>query len=69
MKEIAEKRGVSLEEFEKRFQSYMHGTLEEITERLRTYSKLGVEQFIFMFPEGKEIEQMKILSEEVIPKI
>ncbi|MCG3220640.1 MAG: LLM class flavin-dependent oxidoreductase [Candidatus Heimdallarchaeota archaeon] len=68
-KEIAEKRGVSLEEVEKRNQGSMHGTIEEITEWLKTYSKLGVEQFIFMFPHNKEIEQMKIMAKEVLPKL
>jgi alkanesulfonate monooxygenase SsuD/methylene tetrahydromethanopterin reductase-like flavin-dependent oxidoreductase (luciferase family) len=68
-KEIAEKRNFSLEEVEKRFQGSMHGTVEELIEWLKAYKKLGVEQFIFMFPEGKEMEQMKIMAEEIIPKI
>ncbi len=68
-KEIAEKRGVSLAEAEIRFQNYMHGTIEEIIERLRAYAKLGVEQFIFMFPESKEIEQLNIMAQEVLPKL
>jgi len=68
-KEVAEKRGFSPEEIEKRYEGSMHGTIEEIREWLKAYSKLGVEQFIFMFPQNKEIEQMKILVEEIIPKV
>ncbi|NPD88367.1 MAG: LLM class flavin-dependent oxidoreductase [Asgard group archaeon] len=68
-KEVAEKRGFSLEEIEKRYQGSMHGTIEEIIEWLKIYTKLGVEQFIFMFPQNKEIEQMKIMTQEVLPKL
>ena len=68
-KEVAEKRGFSKEEIEKRYEGSMHGTREEITEWLRAYEKLGAEHFIFMFPQDKEIEQMKILTEEIIPKL
>ncbi len=69
MNDIAEKRGFNQEEIEKRFEGSMHGTREEITEWLKAYNKLGAEHFIFMFPENKEIEQMKILTEEIIPKV
>ena len=68
-KEVAEKRGFTPEEIEKRYEGPMDGTIEEIREWLKSYSKLGVEQFIFMFPQNKEIEQMKILTEEIIPKV
>ncbi len=68
-KEVAEKRGFSQEEIEKRYEGSMHGTIEEIREWLKVYKKLGVEQFIFMFPMNKEIEQMKVMAEEIIPKI
>lgn len=68
-KEVAEKRGFSFKELEKRYKGSMHGTKEEMIEWLKAYTKLGVEQFIFMFPQNKEIEQMKIMSEEIIPKI
>jgi alkanesulfonate monooxygenase SsuD/methylene tetrahydromethanopterin reductase-like flavin-dependent oxidoreductase (luciferase family) len=68
-KELAEKRGFTIKEVEKRYQGSMHGTIEEIREWLKAYTKLGVEQFIFMFPQDKEIEQMKIMSKEIIPKL
>ncbi len=66
--EIAERRGFTQEEVEKRFEGSMHGTREEVIERLRAFEKLGAEHFIFMF-ESNEIEQMKILKEEIIPKL
>jgi len=69
MQEAADKRGITLEQLEKRYEGSMHGTIEEIREWLKSYSKLGVEHFIFMFPQDKEIEQMKILAEEIIPTV
>ncbi len=68
-KEVAEKRDFTPEQIEERYKGSMHGTIEEIIEWMKDYKKLGVEQFIFMFPMNKEIEQMKIMSEEIIPKI
>jgi len=68
-KEVAEKRSFTQEEIENRYKGSMHGTIEEIREWMKAYKKLGIEQFIFMFPMNKEIEQMKIMAEEIIPKI
>ncbi|UJG44055.1 MAG: LLM class flavin-dependent oxidoreductase [Candidatus Heimdallarchaeum endolithica] len=68
-KEIAEKRGFTLEELEKRYEGAMHGTIEEITSKIKEYRKLGVSHFIFMFPGNQEIEQMKLFSKEILPKL
>lgn len=68
-KEIAEKRGVTLEQLTKRYKGSMHGTIEEIIEWLKDYKKYGIENYIFMFPQNQEIEQMKMFQEEIMPKI
>ena len=68
-KEIAEKRGFTLEQLEKRYEGSMHGTIEEIIEWLSFYKKIGIDNYIFMFPQNKEKEQMKLFSEEIMPKI
>ncbi len=68
-KEMAEKRGVSYEDFIKRYDGALHGTPEEITEQLKQYIRLGLEDFIFMFPQGQEIESLKRFKEEILPKL
>ena len=68
-REIAEKRGFTLEQLTKRYEGSMHGTIEEIIEWLKDYKKCGIENYIFMFPQNKEIEQMKMFQEEIMPKI
>jgi alkanesulfonate monooxygenase SsuD/methylene tetrahydromethanopterin reductase-like flavin-dependent oxidoreductase (luciferase family) len=68
-KEIAEKRGFTLEQLTKRYEGSMHGTIEEIIEWLKDYTKYGIENYIFMFPQNKEIEQMKMFQKEIMPKI
>jgi alkanesulfonate monooxygenase SsuD/methylene tetrahydromethanopterin reductase-like flavin-dependent oxidoreductase (luciferase family) len=69
MKEVAEKRGFTQEELEKRYDGAMHGTAEEIVEWINSYQKLSAEHFIFMFPQNKEIEQMKLFHENILPKL
>ncbi len=69
MKEVGEKRGFTQEELEKRYEGAMHGTAEEIVEWINSYQKLSAEHFIFMFPQNKEIEQMKLFHENVLPKL
>ncbi|MHA1347163.1 MAG: LLM class flavin-dependent oxidoreductase [Candidatus Heimdallarchaeaceae archaeon] len=68
-KELAEKRGFTAEQLSKRYEGSMHGTIEEIIEWLKVYKKYGIENYIFMFPQNKEIEQMKMFQEEIMPKI
>ncbi len=68
-KMIAEKRGMSFEEVEQRMSRALHGTKDEIISRLKEYKRLGVTHFIFMFPQGQEIEHIKIFSEKIIPQI
>lgn len=68
-KETAEKRGFTLEEVENRYAGSLHGTLDEIKEKLSKYKKLGITHFVFMFPGDQEIKSMEIFSKEIIGKI
>lgn len=68
-KEISEKRGFTMQEVENRYSGSLHGTREEIITKLRAYIKLGITHFIFMFPQNKESESMKIMSADIIPKL
>jgi alkanesulfonate monooxygenase SsuD/methylene tetrahydromethanopterin reductase-like flavin-dependent oxidoreductase (luciferase family) len=45
------------------------GNPEECLEKLRSYRKIGVEHFIFDFPMAEQLEAMKILAEQVMPKV
>jgi len=69
MKKMAEERKISLEEMEKRIESALHGTSEEIVEKIRAYRKIGIEHMIFMFPHKQEVEQIKFFAENIASKI
>jgi hypothetical protein len=66
---VAERRGFTVDHVYERYSGSLHGTLPEIKERLTKYKKLGITDFIFMFPQNKEIESMEIFSKEVIGKL
>ncbi|MCY3410341.1 MAG: LLM class flavin-dependent oxidoreductase [Candidatus Heimdallarchaeota archaeon] len=68
-KEIMARRGFTWDELERRFDGSLHGTTEEIIDKLSKYIKLGIDHFIFMFPQNQEIESMRIFNESIIPKI
>lgn len=68
-REIAEKRGFTMEQLEKRFEGSLHGTPEEITYKLKQYRDLGINHFIFMFPQGQEVESIKLFDEKIISKL
>ncbi len=68
-KEMSEKRGMKYEDFVKRMEGTLHGTAEEIVEKLKAYKELGITHFIFMFPQNKEIESIELFSEKIIPKV
>ena len=69
MKKMAEERKISLEEMEKRMESALHGTAEEIVDKIRAYEKIGIEHMIFMFPHEQETEQLEYFAENILPKI
>ena len=58
-----------MEEIEKGMERALVGTKEEIVEKLRSYKSLNLDHFIIMFPYQKELEQMKIFKEEILPKV
>lgn len=66
---IADQRNMTLEEVSERYESSLHGTAEEIIEKLRAYIKVGISDFIFMFPQNQEVESMRLFNEYIIPKL
>lgn len=68
-KEICERRGFTMEQLEKRMEGALHGTAEEIVDKMKAYKELGITHFIFMFPQNQEIESMEIFADKIIPKV
>ncbi len=66
--ENAAKRGIGVDEYKKRVESSLWGTPEAILEKLRGFEELGVAHAILMLPHESEIDQIELLSSEVISK-
>ena len=66
LQEEADKRNISLEEYKKRIEGALIGTVETIIEKLNTYINLGVTHFIFMFPYEKELEYLEIFNSKIL---
>jgi len=45
------------------------GTPDEVRERLAAYQALGISQVIFLFPYGRERAMLRLLGEEVLPRL
>ena len=45
------------------------GTYEEIIEKIRRYSEIGVTEFIFYFPEAYKIKPIEEFAENVLPEL
>ena len=45
------------------------GTPAEVRERLEAYGALGVSQVMFLFPYRREREMVRVIAEEVLPKL
>ena len=69
LNETAEHMKISVDELEKRQANIIHGTPEEVVSKIKAYKKIGVEHLIFMFPQNKEVEQMKFFKEKIMSKI
>ncbi|MFW9990629.1 MAG: LLM class flavin-dependent oxidoreductase [Candidatus Odinarchaeota archaeon] len=69
MKEGAQQRNFSIEEYTKRLEGALVGTKEEITEKLAKYIKLGVTHFVFMFPAKEEPTYLRIFNDEIFPSV
>jgi alkanesulfonate monooxygenase SsuD/methylene tetrahydromethanopterin reductase-like flavin-dependent oxidoreductase (luciferase family) len=69
IKNAAEERKVPVEAVEENMKRALVGTKEEIIEKLKGYKDLNLDHFIIMFPYQKELEQMKIFNDEILPKV
>ena len=69
IKKSAEERKVPVEAVEEQMMRALVGTKDDIIEKMKEYKKLKLDHFIIMFPYQKELEQMRIFKEEILPKI
>jgi len=69
IKEGAEKRNISIEQYRKRISSALWGTPENLVEKLTAYRNLGVSHSIFMFPYEEEVKQIELFGRSVIPRL
>jgi alkanesulfonate monooxygenase SsuD/methylene tetrahydromethanopterin reductase-like flavin-dependent oxidoreductase (luciferase family) len=67
--ENAAKRGVSEEKYRERISSALWGTPKMMVERLRQYLSLGVSHVILMLPRGEELDQIKLIGQEVLSRL
>lgn len=67
MKEEANKRNISLEEYQKQVEGALIGTQDQIIEKLEKYPELGVTHYIFMFPHQHEVEYIQRFTDEILP--
>lgn len=67
--EVAEKRGISEEEYKERTSQGLWGTSDMMIETLRGYKALDVSHIILMLPHGEEIDHVKRIGKEVITKL
>jgi len=65
--ETAHKRGRTVEELRKALASGFLGTPEQCIDQLKAYTRLGVSQFMLMFPYGHELEGVRLVAEQVMP--
>jgi alkanesulfonate monooxygenase SsuD/methylene tetrahydromethanopterin reductase-like flavin-dependent oxidoreductase (luciferase family) len=66
LQQEAKKRNISLEEYKKRIEGALIGTVNTIIDKLKAYKNLGVTHFIFMFPYEKELEYLEIFNSQII---
>jgi alkanesulfonate monooxygenase SsuD/methylene tetrahydromethanopterin reductase-like flavin-dependent oxidoreductase (luciferase family) len=69
IKQNAKDRGIPEAEYRKRIASALWGTADDIIDKIRAYSAIGVSHLIFMFPHQQEITQLKSLAKHVLSKI
>ena len=67
--ENAKTRNISPKEYRARIDKALWGTADSILARLREFQEIGVEHFIFMFPHGQEMNQIKNIGKSVISKL
>ncbi len=67
--ENAAKRGVSEKKYRERISSALWGTPKMMVERLRQHLDLGVSHIILMLPHGEELDQIKLIGQNVLSKL
>jgi F420-dependent oxidoreductase-like protein len=67
--EVAAGWSGSPQEKEERLREAIVGVPAEVRERLRAYQELGVSQVMFLFPYRHEREMLRLVGEEVLPRL
>jgi F420-dependent oxidoreductase-like protein len=62
-------RGFTLEQYKTLVQSPILGTPEECVQQMYPWIDLGMRYFIIYFPNGPELEPLRLFGEHVIPEI
>lgn len=57
------------EQREARLRGATVGTPDEVLARLRAYREVGVTEVIFLFPYQKELEMLRVMGKEVLPRL
>lgn len=65
----AKERGLAVDDLRDRLVGAMHGSPDYWVNQLKAYADVGVETFVFMFPHGQEVEQVRLVNELVIPRL
>lgn len=68
VKKIAETRGESPDDVRASYRGFI-GTPEQVTDFLKGFVDLGVQQFMLVFPYGHESESVTLMAEQVLPNI
>lgn len=66
--DIAKERGVSVDELRSGYRGVI-GTPDQVTEYLQEFVDAGVEQFMLVFPYGREAESVQLVAEQVLPRL
>lgn len=64
---LAQKRGVSVDETERRLASALVGTPEQCIARLRTYIDVGIHTFFLLFSDMPSLASLELFAQEVLP--
>jgi len=69
LKEEAQKRNISLADYQQRIEGALVGTQDQIIEKLAQYPKLGITHYIFMLPHQHEAKYIQQFTDEILPTI
>lgn len=69
LNDVAGQRGATVEKLKESLKSGFVGTPEQCLEQIKTYTNLGVSQFMLVFPYQRELELLRLVAKHVIPAL